>query len=289
MNNSYKVALRSVGLLPLSIGTSLAIEVFSERVDPDTNKKIKAATPPEQLWVNLRTIIRNLHGAIEDKETRNRLNPIDFIEVASQECEFIVTHLNEVSNQKTKVVFYYSDPHDIEKVFPYANIKQRTPQGAVTAAAQYAGIEDIAVELLNKHLLTVKEFDSRKFNTLIKGELTEAFIITHCPIDLLADKDFLKLTLLESHTGKLKKKTDWNTKLGKHPDLDKIPFNEMTLQVFGDNSTFLSPMSQAFKKELIALAVKYSWTPLTTREKIRFGLSNIDDPTVKKILREMLI
>ncbi len=289
MNNSYKVALRSVGLLPLSIGTSLAIEVFSERNDPDTNKLIPAVAPPEQLWINLRTIIRNLHGAIENKDVRNTLNPVDFIEVASQECEFIVNHLSDASREKTKVVFYYSDPHDIEKVFPYANIKQRTPQGAVTAAAQYAGIEDIAVELLHKHLKEIKEYDSRKFNTLIKGDVKEAFIVTHCPIDLLAEKDFIKLTLLESHTGKLKKKTDWNTKLGKHPDVGIMPFNEMTLQVFGDNSTFLSPMSQAFKKELIAIAKKYNWTPLTTREKIRFGLSTIDDPTIKKILRDMLI
>lgn len=289
MNNSYKVALRSIGSLPLSIGTSLAIEVFSERVDSETNKTVKAVTAPDYLWINLRTIVRNLHGAIEDKIFRNQLRPGDFIEVAAQECEFIVNHLNDASRERTKVVFYYSDPFDIELIFPHANIKQRTPQGAVTAAAQYAGIEDITVALLQKHLLEVKGLDARKFGTLLKGESHEAFIITHCAIDLLAEKDFLKLTLLESHTGKLKKKTDWNTKLGKHPDLDKIPFNELTLQVFGDNSTFLSPMSQAFKKELVASAVKYSWTPLTTREKIRYGLSNIADPTVKKILREMLL
>lgn len=286
MSRRMQVALRSTGLLPLSIGTSLAVEALSDRQDPDTGKVIPAPELPDFLWVNLRTIIRNLHGAIENRELRNALDPEDFIDVAVQECEFLVTHLEELSREKTKVVFYYSQPTDIETIFPHANIKQRTSKGAVTAAAQYAAIEDSAIELLHTELQR-RGHDSREFKTLIKGDSTHAFVITHCPIDLLAEKDFLSLTLVESHTGRLKKRPEWNTKLGKQDGVELMPFNELTLQVFGDNSVFLSPMAMAFKKELIQLAKKYSWTPLTTREKISYGLSSIEDLTVRQILREI--
>jgi len=286
MSRRMQVAVRSVGSLPLSIGTSLAIEALADRQDPDTGKTIPAPEHPDVLWVNLRTLIRNIHGAIENRDVRGLLAPEDFIDVAYQECSFLVSHLKEITREKTTVVFYYSDPYDIEKIFPHANIKQRTPKGAVTAAAQYAAIEDLASELLHERL-SVEGLDSRKFGTLIKGDSKTAFIITHCPIDLLAEKDFLSFTLLESHTGRLKLRPDWNTKLSKLDGIERLPFNELTLQVFGDSSTFLSPMPQTFKKTLLQIAEKYNWTPLTTREKISYGLSTIDDPTVRVVFRAM--
>lgn len=286
MSRRMQVAQRSVGNLPLSIGTSLAIEALVDRQDPDTGKTIPAPEYPDVLWVNLRTLIRNIHGAIENRELRTVLNPEDFLDVTYHECAFLVEHLKEITREKTAVVFYFSDPHDIDKIFPHANIKQRTPKGVVTAAAQYAAIEDFAAELLYEKL-TVEGLDSRKFGTRIKGDSKTAFIITHCPIDLLAEKDFLSLTLLESHTGRLKQRPDWNTKLSKIEGIERLPFNELTLQVFGDNSTFLSPMPQAFKKALLQVAEQYNWTPLTTREKISYSLSTISDPMIRATLREL--
>lgn len=111
--------------------------------------------------------------------------------------------------------------------------------------------------------------------------------MTHVPVDLLTGTRFSKLTLLESHTAKLKNKLDWNSKLTNGKDLPNMPFNAMTLQVFGDGGLFFSPMPMAVKKEVMSIAEKYKWTPATSLDKVKYGLQGMNDHLTRQILLTM--
>ena len=110
--------------------------------------------------------------------------------------------------------------------------------------------------------------------------------MTHYAYDLLSNKDFKTLDLLESHTGVLKSKALWYTKFSDHKDSVRIPFNELFLQVFGD-STIFHPHDRKLRLEILAIADKYNWSFATTKDRIHLGLSMISNPFYKAILNEM--
>jgi hypothetical protein len=66
-----------------------------------------------------------------------------------------------------------------------------------------------------------------------------------------------------------------------------MPFNPMTLQVFGDSTTF-SPFKKPIREELVELAEKYKWNAHTTKERLRLGLSFMKDRFSSEILDGML-
>ena len=75
--------------------------------------------------------------------------------------------------------------------------------------------------------------------------------------------------LLESHTGKIKTRVEWNSKYYPYPsgDMSILPFNRTLLLVFGDKIQF-SPNEMKLRQYVMGAAVKGKWTPLTTREKM---------------------
>ena len=105
-------------------------------------------------------------------------------------------------------------------------------------------------------------------------------------IDLLSNYSFPSCKLLESHTGKIKPKTYWNSKLsGKDSGL--MPFNAMTLQIFGDGENFAA-YPRKLKLELIELAKKNKWSPITTNAKVESDLNKMTDKLGAQMLKDML-
>ena len=249
-------------VIPISVGTAIAIESLG---DPHPM--------PPSLWINVRTIIRNLIGAYaNDLPAEAELLKVLMSEMAT---------INDVVNaldSSCKIVWYYTTHKSIEDVFPYAMIKY----AATEKQKHYNRLES---KLVNSLFNNTKQI--RRFDVKILGKRDNAYILTHQPIDLLSLGTFSSLKLLESHTGSLKPPSEWYTKLTGGKKLVGIPFNGLTIQIYGDGNRFRSH-NRAAKKILTETAEKYNWTTVSTTDKIMYSLDKIHDIITRRLFKEML-
>ena len=252
MPTAVELADRTLGQYPLSIATSLALE-SANGIHPE----IPVARPPidayDELWINVRTLFRNLLGAL-DTQSAKSVSADQLCDSLKDELVTIVELIATQTGSRVKVVYYISD---------------------------YAGIE---VEPGSIRLFPLKlkrpEHDG-------VTSLPKALIITHIAYDLFSYRIFSKLDLLESHTGKIKDRSLWYTKYYSGKELSMIPFREDLVQVFGDNETFRT-FDPAVRRELIEIATKYKWSPVTTYAKIHYGVSTMKNPYSRAIVLEIL-
>jgi hypothetical protein len=269
---------REKGQVPISIGTSLALEA-GFGVYPDRPETPAPFTRVKQLWVNVRTIVRNLYACLPT-DLKDTVLPDDLWREALNELAIIITSTAK-QTPNVKVVYYVSDYARLKQRFPHANIKE-----PVTAKQIFQQkVEDVTLRLLleNNHQLDVKFFDFE-----IQGQFPASFIMTHLPIDLLAKYRFDKLELLESHTGKIKGPGAWHTKLTNGKELGNIPFNSFTLQLFGDNGNMFSPQSISIRRSMLEAARLGNWTTVSTMEKIRATVDKIPNPVHRTELMKLL-
>lgn len=264
-----QVAAREVGALPLSIGTSLAIEELLK----------EPKNWPSELWINIRTVIRNLVGAL-DSTVRNRLLGQDVFPTLEAELLFLIEHLNTETRGKTKVVFYHCSYSDLRIKFPVAILKEHKTPNQLDALA----LETTCLDILFKRT----SVPIVKYQTDISGSRVAALMISHLPVDLLSYEKFLSLKLLESHTGVIKERANWNTKLTSTGDSVRIPFNYLTVQVFGDKNNHFTAMPISIKKTLIALADQYRWTTVTNIATISTHVKSIPDVVVRDFITKIL-
>ena len=232
---------RTIGQFPLSIATSLAMEA-AFGIYPDRPETKEPILKYDTLWVNVRTIFRNIMGSLE-KEFADRVTPPMLANTLNEEMMFINDVIKERANNATTVVFYYSNYIDIEKHFKHGVV--------------------------------------RMDNTPKQKEYTALH-------DLLSDHIFKKLTLLESHTGHFKEKSQWNSKFsGDTKLLNQIPFNSCFIRIFGDDTTF-RPFTIKTRNDIIEIAKKYNWSSVSTKDKIRYGIQQLMNPYEKEIILSML-
>lgn len=280
MSVSHAIQDRELGQFPISIGTSLAIE-SALGVHPDIVTDRAPVREYTQLWVNMRTLFRNLWGSI-NKQYVSQLEPEQLAQALAEEVEFIVAHIREHTQGKVEVVPYYSNFQGIENTYnrPPAQLRMdNTEKQRIVTAMHNATMEAF---------LPAHEGEVKLFMLKIKAkDAPKAMIVTHYAIDLLSHPDFLKLTLLESHTGAIKDRSQWYTKYYEGKDLARIPFREDMLQVFGDKETF-HPADIRLRRAIIEIAERYQWTSLTTTDKIRYGIETLQNPLFKEIMRAIL-
>lgn len=279
--NLIQVAVdnREKGQVPISIGTSLAIEAGSG-VYPDRPESPPPFTRAKQLWINLRTLVRNLYACLPT-DLKETVLPDDLWQAALEEMSIIPSAVEQGSMGNTRVVYYVSDYKGLTSKYPGAILREpKTPKQIFQQK-----VEDTTLRLMleNNHQHHVEFFD---FD--IQGQHPASFIITHLPIDLLARYRFERLELLESHTGKLKGPGAWNTKLTNGKDLSNIPFNAFTLQLFGDNGHMFAPQSITLRRKMLELAHRWSWTNITTMEKIRDTVKKVDLDAHRETLLKLL-
>lgn len=259
-----KVSEREVGELGISIPTSVAIEsLLAEEKIPET-----------EIWINARTLFRNLHGSV-DKDFRESLNAEDVVPTLINEMEFISKNVKGL-----KAHFYFPDYSDIAMRLPNAIARPvNTDKQKI-----YLVLEDTTMKALLKAEVGVKPF-----RTQIKSETSRAkvLLITHSPIDLLFN-DFAEVRLLESHTGKFKTKSEWNTKLTNGNLLTNLPFNLFTIQIFGDNNGLLKAMPIALRTVVMEMAEKDHWTPVSSRDRIAASIGKLKDHFARALLMKIL-
>lgn len=273
---------KSLGV-PISIGTGMAIDSilslgeFTEREDPQ---------PPishyRALWINLRTLFRNAFNAF-DKDSKEQLSEGALLEVMVEDIHVIISSLQEKVDRHFNLVFYLCEFNDFEKQFPNAKYKELS----TVKQKSEQQMEDKTLLLFMENC--PKDIDVRTYKTKIDdGMDARTLLLTHYPVDLLWHRKFSSLTLLESHTGKMKQKPQWYTKLTGSKNLTRIPFNRLTIQLFGDGNVLFASMSKSLKDEIVKLAEENRWTTVTTDEKVRNDLNKVYDPRVKLFYLNLL-
>lgn len=280
MPYKHAVSDRMLGQYPLSIATSLAIE-SANGVHPEIVVSKAPIVGYQQLWVNVRTLFRNLLESI-DKQYVNGVMPDDLAHAISDEMDTIVSLINESSRGTCKVVFYFSNYRNMEGKYrnPAVAIRRDTTEKQLA----YRAIHNNTMKLL----LQLRQHDIVGVEHLVHPtDRPRALIVTHYAYDLLAHPKFERLALLESHTGKIKERAQWYTKYYNGKELVFIPFNEAFLQVFGDKETF-HPSDIKLRKELIALAQKNKWTALTTHDKLMYNMDQLQNPYFATVMKDLL-
>lgn len=274
--NVSDVSSRDVGAYPLSIATSLALEgAMGIHPDPARNTGKAVLQDYEVVWVNLKTIFRNLYQSI-NREVVLRVSPRDLASAMLFELEQFDRIVADLTGDRLKVQYYLSDYAGLELKYRYAKIR-----GYVTDLQRAYG--RALVETIRIVLPQIRERTKLYRLKVTDEENRKALVFTSYAYDLLA-RHFSKIFLLESHTGSVKNKLQFYTKYINGKELAQIPFCEGLMQVFGDSELFF-PMSHGVRKQVLEVAEKYNWSQVTTHDKIVYGIKQIKD----HLLRDRLI
>lgn len=226
---------RPMSGFPVSIGTSLALETIFTPVAPvfDVARivpEFKERPEYTMTAINVSTLLRNLIASISSKEVMT-IHKKEFLAALLEEIEFLTSFFE--SNQMP-VKFYI---HTYTYVKQTYGGKDKDKLRKATTDRQL-WIEDVTNYCLD-HIR--KQDDVDVFHKDVKyGKEDTALIMTHVPFDLLSFGNFVRLDLLESHTGLVKTRKDWWSKYHPLPDRDMsfLPLFEYLLVVFGDSVQF---------------------------------------------------
>lgn len=252
---------RDVGQIPVSIGTSLAFEGLLG-IHPNQPKQPTNVKTIQTIWVNLRTLARNLFQAVPTEKALD-LDYSNSVAVLLNETNVIPVALAQ-HGYTGKVRYYLASKDSVKWSFPKANYKEiKAPkQIAFDMFERFVCIE--LLEQLKAAKIDVLEIDQKPKS----GEGIVA-LLTHYPHELLWKPQFSRLLLLESHTGKLKTYNTWYTKLnGIKENEFPMPFTEFTLQVFGDGELIAPQQPRSLLVELKELSKNKKWTGITTPDKL---------------------
>lgn len=276
-----KLSSRALGsMFPLSIATSLAFEsIIGEHPEHPTHRNDLVEF--DTVWLNLRTLYRNLFNAVSDTDPL-QIQSKEYAKAMANELAVIGELVNEHSGGKCQVRLYFSDYLKVEKKHKGAVVRMDNTD---KQKAYTAKLNKVFTEFFN--LYPPADHDIHVTDDLIEvKERKNALIFTHYPYDLLAYKNFHELTLLESHTGALKKRALWYTKFYEGKDLAMIPFCRWMLQIFGDKETF-RPMDIKIRKEIKEIAIRLRWNAFTSQEMINYGLNDMRNHYALDLVRHL--
>lgn len=279
---------RTLSAFPLSVATSLAFESILTGPNPtiDPDRRI-----PQQIdlknynefWINLSTLFRNIMTSLS-KEDAAIVGASGLKDTLTYEIETIESIIKNEGSSSVKLVFYVCENKDATSISknPFAMMRGDTTDKQKI----YRSLHNTTIaKFLKEH----HESDSlRIFNSELKPKIRcKALILTHIAYDLLSHKNFTVLDLVESHTGVLKHKHQFHTKLQNGKELVMIPFFKGFLQIFGDNE-FYHPLNGKVRKALVELAIVNRWNQTTTLEKITFDIGYMTDHYTREVLLKIL-
>lgn len=272
------IANREVGQFPLSIATSLAMEgAFGIHPDRPTNEV--PISHYQELWLNVRTLMRNLLGALPSEVVEHFL-PGYFIAPLTQELAVIESEVLRRTQGMVRTICYVSDHIDLKRTLRGASIRTAsTPKQIFHETVEREGI---------RQLFDASGLEMRRTKTELPGNQRVALLMTHHPVDLLSRYQFRQLDLLESHTGIIKDPSQWYTKLTAGRDLPPMPFNAFTLSLFGDNNQLLQAQPLKLRRAVLDVAEQDNWASVTTVDKIRYSLKKIQDPALRASAQALL-
>lgn len=269
---------RELGQIPISIGTSLGLEgAFGILEDqPNPNPIIHKV---DVLYVNVRTLVRNLIGAVEAEQVQ-RVFPEDLALILLNELVTLDEAVRSFTSNRVGVEFYLCSYRSLSRKFPYAILKNaNTDKQKMAALREEHTVTELLDRLKLQPHLKVHETDLD-----LPKDPRKVLLMTNYAVDLLQRYQFGAVTLLESHTGAAKPPALWHTKLTGGKDLPMIPFDRMTLQFFGDGSNLFTGFPIKFRRVLLGIAEKNKWTAMTTKEYVISCVKKAYEPELERLV-----
>lgn len=256
---------RETSGFPLSIGTGLALETLFTPIEPVVDETRVVENIPDlsvyTLYIfNVSTLLRNILSSFKSPEIVGVRNSV-FLEILKEEIAFLKGFFEQ---NNVPIAFYINDYSYFKKAYEQKLRK-------VTTDKQLR-LDDIVSYCLKS---LSSDPTIKKFNKDINyGKEHTALVMTHVPADLLSYGNFAKLDLLESHTGLIKTRKDWNSKYYPMPnkDMSFLPFMEYLLVTFGDKTMF-SPAPIKERENLYNAMLKKGVNPLTSELSMSFILN----------------
>jgi hypothetical protein len=272
---------REVSAFPISIATSIALEsIFAPRQAPyDPQRPIPIhidITHYTHIYINVYTLYRNLVSSI-DKSTF-LITPIDDLaRCLEQDIEIIRSLLHIEGMGVCTPVFYACSYHKLSTIDTRIQLRASNTDSQRFYKSQYVK----AMSILTAHV------DVEMLDSEIPGHKTTALIMTHVPYDLVSYTQFRRLDLLESNTGRLKTRHEWNTKYYPVPgyDMTRLPWLRLLLLILGDR-TLIHPSDAKLRRMILDIAVSRQFTTATTSDRLLQCIDlDIKDPYIKQFLK----
>lgn len=259
---------RAMSGFPLSIGTSLALttlfEPIQEEIDPDREVTRLEDLSKYDLYVfNVETLVRNILSSVPS-DIFMKLKPGEVYETLVEELEFIIGMFGSMG-LSTKFFIntyrYFKDQYKDD--LRVANTPKQLHEQSLT---------NYALDKIKKDITFRDSIDT--FTHMVSYRNTTSLIFTHIPADLLSYDKFRVLDLLESHTGAIKTRKDFNSKYYPLPreDMSSLPFFEYLLTTFGDKVMF-KPKPIKERKKVFNDLIRLNVNPLSSEYSLmmRFG------------------
>ena len=281
MNNIFHE--RATSGFALSISTGLAMQtLFTPRTEVNDPGRV---APPrmsiqkyETLWINVLTLIRNILTSVESQKLSYATVPM-LAEIVHQEIDLIKDLLRIEGNDTCKPVFYFSS---YSKAFRELSDIFRMRFDKSPLQQHFRSLYEQTKIVVQQQDRSIINYD----NVLAFGDSKRSLMLTHLAMDLLSYPMFSSLELLESHTSKIKKRVDWNTKYSKlaDPSFERLPFTRHLLYIFGDSS-LVSSISIKIRREVLELLKKRRWTPMTSATQVASDLQRhfSESPIIKDL------
>lgn len=258
---------RDVGTLGMSAGTSLAFEA----------EGASAIVSADSLLFNLRTLIRNAY------ESFSSVTPTVKQVIASVKDDIVKIGKWVEDHRGTRPIsmtIYYPTYKSLARVYNKADLWVPTKDHQLAYAKL---VEEVGNALCDQYKGLIKQVDCEFPSFSGRG-----IVMTHHVVDLTFTTGTTRLYLLESHTGSLKPYTQWYTKLTGGSELFYMPFNHLTIQIFGDRSTNFKSSKIGIKNVLKTIAKDARWTSATSYERVKFTIRNLPAGTDKAGLLMLL-
>lgn len=272
---------RELGQIPVSIGTSLALEGAFGILEDNHNAN-PIINNVDVIYVNIRTLIRNMVGAIET-EALHSVFPEDLAYILVNELTTIEQAVSVFTEGRVKVQPYLCNYRQLPKRFQFAILKNANTERQRWAALREENTVIEFKNILHEHpsIIPIEtDMDLPRDNRRV-------LLLSNYAIDLLQRYRFSAITLLESHTGATKPPALWYTKLTNGKDLTNIPFDRMTLQFFGDNGNLFTGFPIKYRRVMLDIAVKNHWTALTTKDLIISSIHKAYEPELELLVKNL--
>lgn len=287
MSSSEAVASRVTSDANVSVGTSIAMEtilpnwpVFDPARVPPPKENVHEYT---RVYFNLHTLLRNLYNAIP-REGRDSVLAEDLASALVEEAWEVANAVETATANAVRGIIYFPSYDGIETRYPRGKVRQAVTPKQIAAKKLFTQ----TLEIASKMLSTNHPDNFVKFRTdLTPGTFGNTLLLTHMPVDLLSEYRFGRCALLESHTGVVKKRNMWYTKLFNGKQYPNMPFNAMSLQVLGDDHTF-HPGEHKVKTALIEVATKHRWSWATSSAKMKLDIRGHPDAVISSALSSLL-
>lgn len=267
------------GKFPVAIGTSLALESILGIADEQPKDIVPPITNYKELWVNIATVIRNFHGSMT-VAVSGQMTYDEYVNHCISEVLTIKSVLQD-RRKGFKVKFYSVDYDNIlPNVFPKAKFKQPNTDRQKSVKILY----DTVLAQMHSKIVHV-DIDYSIYNfTMQSYSHIRSLFLTHMPVDMILFRMDNNDILLESHTGRIKQTHEWNTKLKGGKNLDRIPFNAYTLQVFGDSANTLIPADIKHRKALKKESEERQWNTSLPIKKFIKEVKSFKDSSLKSYI-----